>query len=116
MPDVICNSDKVGCSVAKYQRCDVTDWDDQVSLFELAQRAFGSVDVVVRYLYHTNELKLVLTFEFNQIPNAGVTESSRVFEVAFKDGKPQAPNLKTIQVNVNSVLYSTCFSAQECFL
>jgi len=26
------------------QRCDVTNWDDQISLFELAESRYGSVD------------------------------------------------------------------------
>lgn len=32
---------------AAAQRCDVTKWDEQVSLFELAKSKFGSVDIVV---------------------------------------------------------------------
>lgn len=28
--------------------CDVTSWDDQVNLFQVASHTFGSVDVVVR--------------------------------------------------------------------
>lgn len=30
------------------QKCDVTDWDNQVALFELGISTFGAVDVVVR--------------------------------------------------------------------
>ena len=32
---------------ACYKRCDVTDWDDQVNLFEFAMARFGAVDIVV---------------------------------------------------------------------
>lgn len=38
----VCNSEAVG------QRCDVTDWDSQLALFELGISTFGAVDVVVR--------------------------------------------------------------------
>ena len=30
------------------QRCDVTDWDSQLALFELGMSTFGAIDVVVR--------------------------------------------------------------------
>lgn len=32
------------------RKCDVTVWDDQVALFELAIEKFGSVDVVVCFI------------------------------------------------------------------
>lgn len=35
-------------SNAIYQKCNVTVWEDQVALFELAISTYGSVDVVVR--------------------------------------------------------------------
>ena len=35
-------------SKAIYQKCNVTVWDEQVELFELAVSTYGSVDVVVR--------------------------------------------------------------------
>jgi hypothetical protein len=33
-------------------RCDVTSWEDQVNFFQAAFDAFGSVDVVVRRVFH----------------------------------------------------------------
>jgi len=33
-------------------RCDVTSWEDQVDLFQTAFDTFGSVDVVVREVFH----------------------------------------------------------------
>lgn len=33
-------------------RCDVTSWEDQVNFFQAAVDAFGSVDVVVRCVFH----------------------------------------------------------------
>lgn len=32
---------------AAFIKCDVTKWDEQVALFELAIKRFGSVDIVV---------------------------------------------------------------------
>ncbi|KAJ3739336.1 hypothetical protein DFH05DRAFT_1514949 [Lentinula detonsa] len=69
-------------------KCDVTIWDDQVKMFELAIEKFGSVDVVV--------------------PNAGIGEPGNFLEVKLdnKTGKPQKPNLSTVQVNLIGVLYT----------
>lgn len=36
-------------SDAAFIRCDVTSWDDQVSMFERALSRYGSVDVVVGF-------------------------------------------------------------------
>ena len=38
----VCNSEAVG------QKCDVTNWDSQLALFELGISSFGAIDVVVR--------------------------------------------------------------------
>jgi NAD(P)-dependent dehydrogenase (short-subunit alcohol dehydrogenase family) len=37
----VCNREAVG------QRCDVTDWDSQLALFEFGISTFGAIDVVV---------------------------------------------------------------------
>ncbi|KAF5380519.1 hypothetical protein D9615_004749 [Tricholomella constricta] len=68
-------------------KCDVTVWDDQVALFELAVAKFGAVDIV--------------------IPNAGVTELGNFDNVVFKNGKPVKPDTRTIDVNLNGVIYAT---------
>lgn len=36
-----------GSGKACWKRCNVTSWDDQVALFELAMSRFGGVDIVV---------------------------------------------------------------------
>ena len=36
-----------GSGKACWRRCDVTDWEDQVALYELAVTKFGGVDIVV---------------------------------------------------------------------
>jgi hypothetical protein len=33
---------------ASATKCNVTDWDAQVEIFELAMKKYGSVDIVVR--------------------------------------------------------------------
>lgn len=37
----------LACRAAISQPCDVTVWEDQVALFELAKTTYGSIDVVV---------------------------------------------------------------------
>ncbi|PAV23441.1 NAD(P)-binding protein [Pyrrhoderma noxium] len=70
-----------GISIA----CNVLEFDHLSSLFQLALRKFGRIDVV--------------------IPNAGVTEIGDFMGV--RDGQPQQPNLKTLDVNLVSVIYTT---------
>jgi len=78
------------------RKCDVTVWDDQVALFELAIEKFGSVDVVV--------------------PNAGIGEPESYLDVTFDQaGKPRKPALSTIQVNLVGVMYTT-YLAQHYLL
>lgn len=36
-----------GSGAAHWKRCDVTKWEDQVSLFEFAITTFGRIDIVV---------------------------------------------------------------------
>ncbi|KAF9527312.1 hypothetical protein CPB83DRAFT_856337 [Crepidotus variabilis] len=69
-------------------RCDVTKWDDQVALFELAEKEFGAVDVVV--------------------PNAGVSEMGGFHIPKLNEaGKPARPtNMKTLDVNLTGALYT----------
>ncbi|KAF9050041.1 hypothetical protein BJ165DRAFT_1525332 [Panaeolus papilionaceus] len=71
-------------------RCNVTDFDQQVDMFELAYRKFGSVDIVV--------------------PNAGISEVTGFTQPSIKDGRPLKPSLKTIDINLNGLLY-TCHIA-----
>ncbi|KAG6829700.1 hypothetical protein H0H87_010502 [Tephrocybe sp. NHM501043] len=73
--------------IAVSRKCNVTIWDDQVALFELAIAKFGVVDVVV--------------------PNAGVTEIGSYHKVAFQGGKPIKPDTRTIDVNLFGVIYTT---------
>ncbi|KAH0588715.1 hypothetical protein H2248_004521 [Termitomyces sp. 'cryptogamus'] len=73
--------------IAVSQKCNVTSWDDQIALFELAIAKFGVVDIVV--------------------PNAGVTEIGSFHTVSFKNGKPVKPDTRTIDVNLFGVIYTT---------
>jgi len=59
-----------------------------VSLFESAWAAFGSIDVV--------------------LANAGINECQDLMSVVLDDkGKPKRPNLKTIDINFISVVYTS---------
>jgi len=73
---------------AEFIKCDVTKWNEQVALFDLAMERFGAVDVV--------------------IPNAGINESEQVCwgNLTFVGGKPAEPELLTLKVNMVGVLYS----------
>lgn len=73
--------------IAASVKCNVTVWDDQVAMFELAISKFGAVDVVV--------------------PNAGVTELGQFATVTFKNGKPVKPDTRTLDVNLLGVTYTT---------
>jgi NAD(P)-dependent dehydrogenase (short-subunit alcohol dehydrogenase family) len=67
-------------------KCNVTNWDEQVEMFELALKKYGSVDIVV--------------------PNAGISESSSFETVEIKNGVPVKPSLKTLEINLTAVIYT----------
>ncbi|RDB25510.1 5'-hydroxyaverantin dehydrogenase [Hypsizygus marmoreus] len=71
---------------AVFLKCNVTVYEDQIALFEVAMAMYGAVDVV--------------------IPNAGVSESGTFDFVAFSDGKPVKPDLKTMDVNLVGAIYT----------
>jgi len=56
-------------------------------MFELAVKKYGSVDIVV--------------------PNAGISESSPFEIVKFENDKPVKPSLKTLEINLTAVIYTT---------
>lgn len=77
-----------GSSSVVSARCDVTSWDDQVALFEAGAKAFGNIDIV--------------------LPNAGVSEIGRFDPRLDGDAtKLTKPNLKTIEIDLIGVLYTT---------
>ncbi|EAU91051.1 hypothetical protein CC1G_03219 [Coprinopsis cinerea okayama7 len=83
---------------ATFVRTNVTNWDDQVALFEHAISTYGAVDIVV--------------------PNAGVAESppAGFATVQFDEGgRPVAPSMLTIDVNVKGACY-TAHLAQHYLL
>jgi len=89
------NSRKGGQAAAV--RCDVAEWDDLVSLFELAKEKYGGVDVV--------------------IANATISEKGTFSELGFKDGKPVKPTMKAVDTNVFGSLYSkSMFYSSYCRL
>lgn len=69
------------------QKCDVTNWDSQLALFELGISTFGAVDVVVA--------------------NAGINESATLYTSQVVDGKLKKPATTTLDVNINGVVYTT---------
>ncbi|EIN12899.1 NAD(P)-binding protein [Punctularia strigosozonata HHB-11173 SS5] len=74
---------------AAFKPCDVLSCDDQVALFDFAIERYGSVDIV--------------------IPNAGVSEIGRFSLPTLSAGpnpRQLKPNLKTLDINLTSVLYT----------
>lgn len=66
----------------------MTSWDDQVALFELAIKTFGHIDIV--------------------LPNAGISEVGRFdHRLEEETDRPTKPNLKTLEVDLIGVLYTT---------
>lgn len=79
-------------STFAFQHCDVTDWESQVDLFDLAVRVspHSSIDIVV--------------------PNAGIIlpgEASIFENPSLIDGKLPKPNTATLDVNIKGVTYTT---------
>ncbi|KAF5355507.1 hypothetical protein D9758_006411 [Tetrapyrgos nigripes] len=69
------------------RKCDVTNWEDLVALFDFAIEKFGCVDIVVA--------------------NAGISEVGRFLNVGLDThGKPSKPNLKTLEVNLVGAMYT----------
>jgi NAD(P)-dependent dehydrogenase (short-subunit alcohol dehydrogenase family) len=71
-------------------KCNVTKFEEQAELFDLAMKKYGSVDVV--------------------IPNAGISEVGSFQSLQFKDGKPVKPSLATLEVNLIGVMYTAHLS------
>ncbi|KAI0293183.1 hypothetical protein B0F90DRAFT_1764067 [Multifurca ochricompacta] len=70
-------------------KCNVVNWDDQLALFDLAFERYGAVDIV--------------------IPNAGIAEVEIGVgsgHLTVVDGKPIAPKLATLEVNLIGVFYT----------
>jgi len=72
------------------QQCDVTSWEDQISLFQLGIRTYGKIHIV--------------------IPNAGVSERGRFNNLDTEDlgcgPQPTKPDMKPLEINLISVVYS----------
>ncbi|KUJ14469.1 putative short chain dehydrogenase/reductase [Mollisia scopiformis] len=71
-----------------FKKCDVSNWEEQRSVFEEVYREFGSVDIVCA--------------------NAGVTEVGKLLvdEIDDEGGLLKKPNLKTLDVDLVGTIYS----------
>jgi NAD(P)-dependent dehydrogenase (short-subunit alcohol dehydrogenase family) len=65
-----------------FQKCDVSNWDEQKAAFEKLYEQTGSIDIVCA--------------------NAGIVEAGKFFGV---DEEPKKPNLKTLDIDLNGTLY-----------
>ena len=68
-----------------FQRCDISSWEEQASVFAEVYKQFGSVDVVCA--------------------NAGVSEIGKFLEKEDEGEGPRKPGLKTLDVNLTGTLY-----------
>lgn len=78
--------------VFEFRHCDVTDWESQVNLFEIAVKVSpqGAIDIVV--------------------PNAGIIlpgEASKFKNPDFVNGRIPEPNTAILDVNVKGVIYTS---------
>ena len=84
---IIALSNTQHISQACYSICDVSSWEDQVRLFEVGQKRYGRIDVV--------------------LANAGISDTQQNFEelVSNPEG-PLKPDLKTLEVNLIGPIYT----------
>ncbi|KAL3445415.1 hypothetical protein BJX65DRAFT_309882 [Aspergillus insuetus] len=87
-------NERLGAELSKefpgvlFQKCNVTDWDDQLALFKAASRVSPSarIDIVVA--------------------NAGIAKSDAVY--AYEDqAEPTQPSLDVLDVNLAGTMYTT---------
>lgn len=67
-----------------FQRCDVSQWDDQKAAFDKTFQEFGHIDIV--------------------IANAGISEKGNF--LADDQGEPVKPTFTTLDVNLTGMLYT----------
>ncbi|EJD02822.1 NAD-binding protein [Fomitiporia mediterranea MF3/22] len=85
--DVVASIKKNG-GEAISQKCDVLEYEQLVQLIERALTKYGRIDAIVA--------------------NAGVSEIGKLTSVQLNEqGLPMKPNLKTLQINLISVLHTT---------
>jgi 15-hydroxyprostaglandin dehydrogenase (NAD) len=73
-------------SNAIYHHCDVSSWEEQAAAFLTVFRKWGRIDVCAL--------------------NAGIDDKDDLSgPTADEDGNPRKPNLKTVEVDLNGVLY-----------
>jgi hypothetical protein len=100
------------CRSAISQACNVTVWDDQVALFDLAVKTYGGVDIVVSLCSSPSFIFIVNNTFYQQIANAGAMDTPWL-PVKQEDGKLGPPKVNTLDVNVTGTLYSKELSSRH---
>ncbi|KAG9524333.1 phosphoglycerate mutase-like protein, partial [Aureobasidium melanogenum] len=88
----------------KFVKCDTTIWEDQVHLFDAA-KAFSPTKEIHYVVANAGISTKDEVFEFNSnisCPGPSITPTN-----SNAENRPQKPDLKTIDVNLNGVLYTT---------
>ncbi|KAI0554818.1 15-hydroxyprostaglandin dehydrogenase [Xylaria curta] len=84
-----------GSEVVRFQKCDISSWEEQAAAFKAVYEDIGHIDVVVA--------------------NAGVSEGGRSWvvppfpsatEIGTNRGEPEQPRLKVLDINLVGNIYS----------
>lgn len=88
-----------------FTQCDVTKWDDQVSLFKFAKDKSpnGAIDIVIANaaVYGPD----ALTGRFSAVPRVFYSDTD--LPAGIEDDEPSKPETKVLEVDLFGVLYTT---------
>ncbi|KAB8261013.1 alpha/beta hydrolase fold-domain-containing protein [Aspergillus pseudonomiae] len=90
---------------ATYKTCDVSDWDQQIALFQWVIDTVGPIELVVCNAAINPEITLLQTQDPER--HAQLNSQARYNYLAdeTKEGKLQRPSTQLFDVNVNSVVF-----------
>lgn len=94
------------CGRTKFVKCDTTIWEDQVHLFDAA-KAFSPTKKIHYVVANAGISTKDEVFEFNGDINGPRSPVDVPITNSNTENGPQKPDLKTIDVNLNGVLYTT---------
>ncbi|KAE8380096.1 hypothetical protein BDV26DRAFT_257981 [Aspergillus bertholletiae] len=92
-------------SQATYKTCDVSDWDQQIDLFQWVLDTVGPIEVVVCNAAINPEIALLQTQDPER--HAQLNGQARYNYLAdeTKEGRLQRPSTQLFDVNINSVVF-----------
>lgn len=87
-----------------YQVCDVSDWDQQVALFDRVSRTIGPIDLLVCNAAINPEIALLQTSDATYTQMNSQVLHNYLADEQTSDGL-QRPSTKIFAINVDSVVY-----------